>query len=84
MSVEHPTTEQDIVDLIVSWYEPDWTEECQALHQRIAQAKFSGTLTDELLNQCTHAECAACARICCPDHEPLHFHHDGCPACDMP
>ena len=23
-------------------------------------------------------------RASCPDNEPLHNHHDGCPACDMP
>ena len=22
------------------------------------------------------------ARFACPDNEPLHFHHDGCPVCD--
>jgi len=22
------------------------------------------------------------AKYHCPDNEPLHFHHDGCPACD--
>jgi len=23
------------------------------------------------------------ASLACPDKEPLHFHHDGCPHCDM-
>jgi len=27
-------------------------------------------------------ECMECGVIECPHHEPLHFHHDGCPACD--
>jgi hypothetical protein len=22
------------------------------------------------------------AEIDCPDNEPLHFHHDGCPCCE--
>jgi len=22
------------------------------------------------------------AKLACPDNEPLHFHHDGCPVCD--
>jgi len=22
------------------------------------------------------------ASFACPDNEPLHFHHDGCPQCD--
>jgi hypothetical protein len=25
--------------------------------------------------------CASCAIVFCPHGEPLHFHHDGCPAC---
>lgn len=28
--------------------------------------------------------CAVCARVFCPHGEPLHFHHDGCPACCDP
>lgn len=27
-------------------------------------------------------ECSACAVRDCPEHEPLHYHHDGCPSCD--
>ena len=26
-------------------------------------------------------ECLICGVLCCPAGEPLHFHHDGCPAC---
>ena len=22
------------------------------------------------------------ARFACPDNDPLHFHHDGCPSCE--
>lgn len=29
------------------------------------------------------AECLACGARACPHHEPLHYHHDGCPACDV-
>ena len=25
--------------------------------------------------------CVSCAVVFCPHAEPLHFHHDGCPAC---
>ena len=28
-------------------------------------------------------ECVACGERDCPHGEPLHLHHDGCPACDM-
>lgn len=30
---------------------------------------------------CTESSCYACAQRACPHHEPLHYHHDGCPAC---
>lgn len=30
---------------------------------------------------CPVEECMVCAIRDCPDHEPLHYHHDGCPAC---
>lgn len=26
-------------------------------------------------------ECMVCGGIDCPDGEPLHYHHDACPAC---
>lgn len=29
-------------------------------------------------------ECMDCARRDCPYTEPLHYHHDGCPACCFP
>jgi hypothetical protein len=32
----------------------------------------------------TEVLCEACARVFCPEGERLHFHHDGCPACDGP
>lgn len=33
---------------------------------------------------CDDAECETCAANDCPSGEPLHYHHDGCPACDGP
>jgi hypothetical protein len=38
---------------------------------------------ERLINACTldGGECHQCSEICCPWGEPLHFHHDGCPAC---
>jgi hypothetical protein len=30
---------------------------------------------------CPDQECLACSVRECPSCEPLHFHHDGCPAC---
>ncbi len=32
---------------------------------------------------CADAECMVCGVLECPECEPLHFHHDGCPACSM-
>lgn len=36
---------------------------------------------DRLLAHCPDYECHTCGEIICPYGEPLHFHHDGCPAC---
>jgi hypothetical protein len=30
---------------------------------------------------CDDAECWICAARDCPHREPMHYHHDGCPAC---
>lgn len=70
-------------DLILAMHAPKMTPEFEELHKRIAAAKTAGTLTDELLNECTadFGECIVCGSIVCPHGEPLHFHHDGCPAC---
>lgn len=35
------------------------------------------------LDECPDPECAICALVVCPLGEPLHFHHDGCPACSQ-
>lgn len=40
-----------------------------------------GPETDNALQLCGDSECSTCAAIICPHGEPLHFHHDGCPAC---
>lgn len=37
-----------------------------------------------LLDHCADGECSTCGTILCPSKEPLHFHHDGCPACCAP
>lgn len=38
-------------------------------------------IIDALLNHCEDGECHVCSQIICPHGEPMHFHHDGCPAC---
>lgn len=30
---------------------------------------------------CPDPECLICGERDCPFHEPLHYHHDGCPEC---
>lgn len=32
-------------------------------------------------DECTEGECMVCSIRDCPHKEPLHYHHDGCPAC---
>jgi len=73
-------------DLILALRAPEITPEFEALHKRIAEAMAAGVvpLTDALLSECTEPECIICGQIVCPHHEPLHFHHDGCPACYTP
>lgn len=34
-----------------------------------------------LLSHCQIDECTECSQIVCSEGDPLHFHHDGCPAC---
>ena len=31
---------------------------------------------------CKDDECYICGYRDCPSNEPLHYHHDGCPACE--
>lgn len=40
-----------------------------------------GPETDAALAKCKDAECRQCSFIICPDGDPMHFHHDGCPTC---
>lgn len=39
-------------------------------------AKCSGNI-----ETCKIDECMLCGVRNCPENEPLHYHHDGCPAC---
>jgi hypothetical protein len=42
----------------------------------------SKRLFEKVLNMCGDPECDTCGELVCINGEPLHFHHDGCPACD--
>lgn len=45
--------------------------------------EFEHTCTDGQ-NGGGDGECLACGERDCPQGEPMHYHHDGCPSCDMP
>lgn len=49
------------------------------LEQELSEANSK---VQHLLDHCQDAECSVCAEIVCKHHEPLHFHHDGCPSCE--
>ena len=36
------------------------------------------------VDECDEPECLYCGVRACPFKEPLHYHHDGCPACPNP
>lgn len=54
-------------------------------HERCPQAKAPCFCEKDHVDgppeKCPANECMICAVIDCPHGEPLHFHHDGCPAC---
>jgi DNA repair exonuclease SbcCD ATPase subunit len=60
-------------------------KERDALAERVkaleADAELSTKKMDALLAHCPDGECSVCAQIICPERHPMHFHHDGCPAC---
>ena len=65
--------------------------ELDALHKRLNQAVVENAGFDAieaLFQECmgrpeSDGECMVCGVILCPHHEPLHYHHDGCPACSF-
>lgn len=78
-------------------YEKDGRDLILALMANLTGDKFSADrcaelaaeairrleMVDPLINHCDKddGECMTCSNIVCPFGEPLHFHHDGCPAC---
>lgn len=56
------------------------------VHEALRCAKLDNPPHEELdriLVLCPDGECYECGEIICPYREPLHFHHDGCPACTI-
>lgn len=56
----------------------DETPEPDVLGQLLQEAK-----THPPTDECPDPECMVCAVRDCPDQEPLHYHHDGCPCCSQ-
>lgn len=68
--------------LIGSRMPPEKTRELHEAIELAVESKQPSAVIDALLALCETGECAVCGSIICPHGEPLHFHHDGCPACD--
>lgn len=71
---------------------------CRALADYIEAADLQSLLVENARSVLTNAhpapegggscpleaeECSLCSARDCPYMEPLHYHHDGCPMCDM-
>lgn len=50
---------------------------------RDARKSGHGVACTGHVDTCPNDECLVCGVRDCPDDEPLHYHHDGCPACDV-
>lgn len=79
----------NVKEMILAMRAPEATPEFVVLHQRLQEAFARGDLieTESLFQEClrrpdSDGECIICGSIICPHGEPLHYHHDGCPACD--
>lgn len=62
-------------------------EELSSLRASLTEAEGEierlKVMVDGLLGHCEIGECMRCSVIVCPHGDALHFHHDGCPSCDM-
>jgi hypothetical protein len=46
-------------------------------------ALWMDALDHPATNECPDQECMVCGIRDCPEREPLHYHHDGCPCCSQ-
>ncbi len=53
----------------------------RTLEQVKQEALLAHAIYSHDLDRCQDPECFWCGMILCPEAEPLHLHHDGCPAC---
>ena len=51
--------------------------------QLLKTGKCKQLCRDALMENCDDHECMICGIALCPHGKPLHFHHDGCPACNI-
>lgn len=66
----YPELHQAVLHLRLHWMKMEGDEK-----------KRASDALDNLINACPNYECAECAAICCPHHDEMHLHHDGCPSC---
>ena len=78
-------TTKDKRDFIRDYYAPDSIsiEILDDLEAAEAEVQRLHKLLDWHINHCEKdgGECIECSMQHCPHHDPLHFHHDGCPSC---
>lgn len=73
-----------VLQRILEGPDSNWKPDMNSVHltlKYLIEHKKPCQLIDKVLNMCEDAECLTCGIIICPHREPLHFHHDGCPAC---
>lgn len=59
-----------------------WDDNHAAMLAALESGAVHGTELEAMFQRCDDWECLTCGVLFCPYSEPLHFHHDGCPACD--
>lgn len=74
MTTKKTKETKKLLDQIARIGEPDY------------EGDFIRNLKDRIPNhppttKCPDQECMVCGVRDCPEGEPLHYHHDGCPRC---
>lgn len=53
------------------------------LHEILGYYSVDAAMCSGNTDTCKVSECMVCGVRECPNNEPLHFHHDGCPVCGL-
>lgn len=64
-----------------------WDDNHAAMQELLESGYANFGELETLFQECYQngdGECLTCGVLFCPYSEPLHFHHDGCPACSEP